>query len=376
MKEGGMTAPRPLPLTRRAALGGALGLTTAPALAALKPREEEPLIVRAKRVGLYYGAALATRHLGDPDFPDVFAEECGLLVPEYEAKWAQVQPEPGRFNFAPMDRLTAYARERHLLARGHTLLWHRSLPAWLGEAVLPSNAARLIQEHIGPTVARYRNRMHSWDVVNEAIEPKDGRADGLRVTPWLKTMGPRYLDVAFQAARAVDGDVLLVYNEYGLDYATENDEARRIATLKLLESLRGRGVPVGALGIQAHLGADNRPFDANVLRRFLADVAGMGLRIIISELDVADKALPADPATRDKRVAEEVKRYLETVLDERRVIAVLTWGLSDKHSWLNQAEHAKRADGLPVRGLPLDDEFNRKPMWAAMARAFDFAPVR
>jgi endo-1,4-beta-xylanase len=371
-----MAAPRPLPLTRRAALGGAFGLTTAPALAALRPREEEPLIVRAKRVGLYYGAALATRHLSDPDFPDVFAEECGMLVPEYEAKWAHVQPEPGRFNFAPMDRLTAYARERHLLVRGHTLLWHRALPAWLWETVLPANAARLIQEHAGPVVARYRGRMHSWDVVNEAIEPKDGRVDGLRVTPWLKTMGPRYLDIAFQAARAVDGDVLLVYNDYGLDYATETDEARRSATLKLLESLRARNVPVGALGIQAHLRADGTPFDEKVLRRFLADVAGMGLRIIVSELDVADRALPADPAARDRRVAEEVKRYLETVLDERRVIAVLTWGLSDKHSWLNQAEHATRADGLPVRGLPLDDEFNRKPMWAAMARAFDFAPVR
>jgi endo-1,4-beta-xylanase len=189
-------------------------------------------------------------------------------------------------------------------------------------------------------------------------------------------MGPRYLDVAFQAARAVDGDVLLVYNEYGLDYATENDEARRLATLKLLESLRARRVPVGALGIQAHLRADGSPFDAKALRQFLADVAGMGLRIIISELDVTDKALAADPIARDKRVAEEVTRYLETVLDERRVIAVLSWGLSDKHSWLTQAEHSKRADGALVRGLPLDEEFNRKPMWAAMARAFDFAPVR
>lgn len=369
-----MTAPRPL--TRRAALSGAATLTATPAFAALKPREEEPLIVRAKRVGLYYGAALATRHLADPDFPDVFAEECGMLVPEFEAKWQRLQPEPGKFDFTAMDRLMAYARERHLLARGHTLLWHRSMPAWVPETMIPANGARLIAEHIGPVVGRYRGRLHSWDVVNEAIEPREGRADGLRMTPWLKAMGPRYLDVAFNAARAVDRDVLLVYNEYGLDYATESDEARRGATLRLLESLRERGVPVGALGIQAHLDADERPFDATVLRRFLANVAAMGMRIIISELDVSDKTLPADPGARDKRVAEVTKRYLETVLDERAVIAVLTWGLSDKHSWLHQAAHSKRADGMPSRGLPLDDELNRKPMWAAMARAFDFAPVR
>ncbi len=371
-----MTAPRYPILTRRAALGGAAALSATSALAALKPREEEPLIVRAKRVGIYYGAALATRNLGDPDFPEVFAEECGMLVPEFEAKWQRLQPEPGRFDFTAMDKLTAYARERHLLVRGHTLLWHRSMPAWVPETMIPANGARLIAEHIGPVVGRYRGRLHSWDVVNEAIEPREGRADGLRMTPWLKSMGPRYLDVAFQSAREVDRDVLLVYNEYGLDYATEVDDARRDAVLRLLETLRGRGVPVGALGIQAHLGADERPFDPAVLRRFLANIAAMGMRIIISELDVADKSLPADPAARDKRVAEVTKRYLETVLDERAVIAVLTWGLSDKHSWLNEAAHAKRGDGLPARGLPLDDEFNRKPMWAAMARAFDFAPVR
>lgn len=371
-----MAAPRHKQLSRRAALAAVSGLVAAPALAALKPREEEPLIVRAKRVGVLYGAAIATPHLAEPDFAEVFAEECGLLVPEYEAKWQHLQPEPGKFDFTAADRLMAYARERHLLARGHTLLWHRSIPAWLAETIIPANAGRLISEHVGPVVARYRNRMHSWDVVNEAIEPKDGRVDGLRMTPFLRTMGPRYLDVAFNTARLIDRDVLLVYNEYGLDYATESDEARRTATLRLLESLRGRGVPVGALGIQAHLVADGRPFDANVLRRFLANVAGMGLRIIISELDVTDKALPTDRAQRDRRVAEEARRYLDVALDERAVIAVLTWGLSDRHSWLNQAEHAKRTDGLPARGLPLDDDFNRKPMWAAIAGAFEFAPIR
>jgi endo-1,4-beta-xylanase len=344
---------------------------------ALRPREEEPLAVRAARRGLVYGAATATRYFDeDPEFAEIFADECGLLVPEWEAKWTRLQPAPGRFDFTACDRLMAFARRHNQFFRGHTLVWHRAMPDWLPEAITPPTAERLLIEHVGPVVARYRGRVHSWDVVNEAIDPNSAGGDGLRMTPWLKAMGPRYFDVAFRAAAAADPDALLVYNDYGFDYATASDEARRRALLTLLEGLRQRQVPVGAVGIQAHLGADGRPFDTAILRRFLADLAAMGLRIIISELDVSDRTLPADPVLRDRLVADMVRRYLEAALDERAVIAVVTWGLADRYSWLHSFAGSKRADGLKSRGLPLDEDFNRKPVWAAMARAFDFAPVR
>jgi endo-1,4-beta-xylanase len=32
--------------------------------------------------------------------------------------------------------------------------------------------------------------------VNEAVNPKDGRADGLRNSPWLELVGPDYIEVA------------------------------------------------------------------------------------------------------------------------------------------------------------------------------------
>jgi hypothetical protein len=35
-----------------------------------------------------------------------------------------------------------------------------------------------------------------------------------------------------------------------------------------------------------------------------------------------------------------------------------------------------RTDKLPQRQLPLDADLKRKPMWTAMAEAFDNAPMR
>jgi endo-1,4-beta-xylanase len=165
-----------------------------------------------------------------------------------------------------------------------------------------------------------------------------------------------------------------VYNDYGLDYNTPEDEGRRVAVLRWLERLKSIGTPVHALGIQAHLRADETRFNPRKLRTFLNDVAGLGLKLIISELDVADNKLPKDVNVRDRIVAGVYEDYLSVVLDEPAVIALITWGLSDRSTWLSQ--HTPREDKAPVRPLPLDDQLNRKLAWNAIARAFDKAPRR
>lgn len=58
------------------------------------------------------------------------------------------------------------------------------------------------------------------------------------------------------------------------------------------------------------------------------------------------------------------------VLEEPAVIAVLTWGLSDRYTWLLTAQ--PRKDRAPVRPLPLDANLNRKLAWNAITRAFDY----
>ena len=58
---------------------------------------------------------------------------------------------------------------------------------------------------------------------------------------------------------------------------------------------------------------------------------------------------------------------------------VVTWGLSDRHSWIVRREtnQAKwRKDGLPSRPLPFDAELQPTPAFAAIAEAFAQAPYR
>lgn len=334
---------------------------------------------RAAAKGIIYGAAVRHDHLlQDAQYANCIAKECGMLVPEWALKWSApnkpLRPSPDSFDFSAADGMVKFANTHGMLFRGHTLVWHEAMPKWLREQGNNQNAARFLEQHIKTVVGRYAGKIHSWDVVNEAIQPADGRTDGLRLSPWLNWLGPDYISQAFRLAAAADPKAMLVYNDYGLDYNTSKDEAKRTAVLKLLERLKSQGTPIHALGIQAHLwGTENR-FSPQKLREFLRNVASLGLKIMITEMDVADKELPQDVTVRDRIVASAYEDYLTAVLEERAVIAVLTWGLSDRYSWLS--EFQPRKDGTSVRPLPFDAQMNRKLGWNAITRAFDKAPLR
>ncbi len=330
---------------------------------------ETPLGDRAAAKGLLFGAAVHTSYLLNAKFSARFAQECKILVPENQLQSKVIRPTPNTFDFTGADSLAQFAKTHGMLFRGHSLVWHLLLPDWFKERVNRQNAEQFLVQHIKTVARRYAGQMHSWDVVNEAIATYEGRPDGLQNTPWLEFLGPDYIDLAFRVAAEADPKALLVYNDYGLEY----DEAKRTALLKLLERLKSNGTPIHAVGIQSHLSGSDTINPKN-LRNFLSDVASLGLKILITELDVRDKELPLDVVVRDRIVARTYEDYLSVVLDELAVIAVLTWGLSDHNTWLSWSQ--PRPDGASVRPLPLDADSTPKLAWNAIARAFDSAPKR
>lgn len=329
----------------------------------------------AARKGLLYGAAANRASLeSDPAFASLFARQCAILVPEYEMKWSRLSARPGVYDFGSADWLAAFARRHRMKLRGHTLVWHSALPAWFQEVVTKGNAERVLIDHVTRVGKHFSGQIHSWDVVNEAVQVEDGRNDGLRNSPWLELIGPAYIEIAFHAAAEADPHARLAINEFGLDYASRYGRTKRRAVLRLLERLIGNGVPVHALGIQAHLRPGRNRFDPGELQKFLTDVAGLGLEIFITEMDVRDHFLPGPVSQRDEAVAEAYGEYLSAVLEVPAVTAVLTWGISDRYTWLRSREG--REDGLPLRPLLFDDELQPKPAWHAVARAIQAATPR
>jgi len=371
---------------RRRVLAAGLATLGAGTVSLLSPRGSAAATVALRKLaadkGLLYGTTIAAAQItSDRPFVDLVLQQAGLVVAENDMKWSIMnRGTRGDDDYGPADTVAAFALENDLALRGHNLLWHHRTPSWYFKLNSRSELERAIVEHIQAIVGRYRGMVHSWDVVNEPIEPKDGRPDGLRNGVFLEKLGPDYVDLAFHTARETDPAARLVVNDYDLEFDTPEQEARRTELLNLLQQMQRSGTPVDAVGIETHLScAGGPPFSASRLRRFLAELAGLGLTIQITELDVTDENAPADETVRDRMVADAYRRFLDAALDEPAVKMVVTWGLSDRHSWIVRRETHEskwRSDDLPSRPLPFDADLEAKPAFQAIARAFEHAPAR
>lgn len=384
------------PSSRRSFLKRSLALSAAAASPAwLKAAQADlgpsrisftgPDSLRAHAVarGLLYGAAvnpalldvdgLASGNTADP-YTQLITSQCNILVAENVMKWGPMRPTPTTFNFAPADRLMRFAALAGQRVRGHNLCWHQQLPTWFQATATRDNARKLLVEHIQTVTARYRGQMHSWDVVNEAVEPKDGRPDGLRNSPWLGLVGPDYVELAFQTAAAADPGAKLTYNDYDIELDTPEQSSKRGHVLMLVRRLKARNIPIHAVGIQSHLKAAG-PQPGAGLQTFLRELRKMGLDAYITELDVNTRGLEGGPEAQDFAVAQVYRNYLGLVLPEPNVPAALTWGITDAHTWLNESKEqwARREDGARQRPLPFDDKLQPVPAFVTLRSAIDAA---
>jgi endo-1,4-beta-xylanase len=344
-------------------------------------RAPDSLAVLARAKGIDFGTALAVDGLRDASYRSLVTAQCGILVPENELKLYALKPKrEAGFQFAGADRIADFARDNGMLLRGHTLLWNKNefMPGWAASHDFGSRAAagRWLEDYVAAVAGRYRGRIQSWDVVNETIDPKTGEP---RDTVLDRAVGPELIELAFHAAHAADPGARLAYNDY-MGWG-DGDAKHRAGVLKLLERLKAKGVPLHALGIQSHIANGDAgnvtafpEKDQREWRRFVDEVRGMGLDLLITEFDVNDTVMPADPAQRDAEAAALTRDYLGLMLSYPELKQVLAWGLSDQHSWLQT--WWTRPDRKPKRPTPYDVAYRPKPMRDAIAAAFRAAPER
>jgi endo-1,4-beta-xylanase len=198
----------------------------------------------------------------------------------------------------------------------------------------------------------------SWDVVNEPTA-EDG--DGYRDCLWRQAFGMDYVAQAFHHAREADPTAVLFLNEYNL----ESLPRKRASFLRLVEGLLKQGAPLGGIGTQMHMGYRQDPA---AIAPMMKDLAGFGLPIHVSELDVSTHGGRLDMTPVEARLQAQA-RLVGTLaeafmaLPARQRFAFTTWGLRDKDSWLRSPyQHGDPTN----RPLLFDDQGQAKPA----ARAF------
>lgn len=358
-------------------MSAALGaVAAAPAIAAPMGLQA----IAAER-GLLYGTYVRAEMIGsDRDYTRLVEREAGLISCSC-TQLAHLEPEQGRFDYTEVETNFAWAKERGIRYHGHNLIWGKSAPPWFGNLSDKAAAASALEKGVDAACRHFAGRFDAWEIVNEAIKLGDGRSDGLRRSAYLDKIGPDYLDIAFRAARAADPKTPLFYNDFGLECETPVQRDKRRVLLAMLDGFKKRGTPIDGVGLQSHLTyEDMQHFDEKQFGTFLDELTARGLKIAITELDVTDKGAPADIAKRDTLVADIYRRYLNAALANKAVTTIISWGLTDKNSWITSGvadyPEARRSDGLPGRPLAFDANGLPKPAYVAIAEALHGAPKR
>ncbi|MGC5330504.1 endo-1,4-beta-xylanase [Micromonospora sp. DT62] len=269
------------------------------------------------------GAAVDNRlYASDDRYRAALTSDFNAVTAENAMKWANLQPEPGRYDWTASDQVVALAQAHGQAVYGHTLVWHSSVPSWVSESWSRERLRSVLRQHVTTTVSRYRGKVWAWDVVNEVLA-EDGK---LRDSIWLRKLGPGYLTDAFRWAHEADPDARLFINDYG----TEGRTRKADGLFKLVRELRARGVPVHGVGFQAHLRSDNAPNDpTGNLRRF----AALGVSVAVTELDVRI----ALPATTEKLLDQALlyQHMLRACLAVPTCESFTVWGFTDASSWIS-----------------------------------------
>ncbi|MER6015352.1 non-reducing end alpha-L-arabinofuranosidase family hydrolase [Streptomyces bluensis] len=333
---------------RRASVLGLLAatilMTPGTATGAPDTVKASTLGAQAAQSGRYFGTAVAAGRLGDGTYTGILDREFNSVTPENEMKWDTTEPSRGSFNFGPADQIANRAQARGQRLRGHTLVWHSQLPGWVS-SIRDANTLRgVMNNHITTVMNRYKGRIHSWDVVNEAFA--DGTSGQLRSSVFRDVLGDGFIEQAFRTARTVDPAAKLCYNDYDIE---DWNAAKTQGVYRLVRDFKARGVPIDCVGFQAHFGTGGPPAS---FQSTLSNFAALGVDVQITELDIAQAPTTA---------------YANTVracMNVARCTGITVWGIRDSDSW--------RSGENP---LLFDRNGNKKPAYNAVLTTLGGTPT-
>src|ERR1700733_7916582 len=153
----------------------------------------------AQEKGLLFGSCLALKYFAQSAvYQQLFLTQCDVATPELHMKWNSLSSQPGVYDFSASDKLVAFCSSAHIKGRGHTLVWHEALPAWVIPQLTAGTGQAIMTDHIRTVAGHFAGKLYSWDVVNEVLDPGSHRSDGLRDGPWLQNCGVNYIEQAFR----------------------------------------------------------------------------------------------------------------------------------------------------------------------------------
>ena len=310
----------------------------------------------------YIGAAIGERQFLEKDVQStsILKREFNSISPENSLKWMYLQPEPNVFYFDIADKYVEFGMRNNMHIVGHTLVWHSQLADFMNKVKDSSVMVKHMQNHINTVVTQYKGKIKTWDVLNEALN-EDGT---LRESIFLNVIGESYIEQAFKLAEKADPNAELLYNDYNLC-----KPKKRAGVVSLVKQLKESGARIDGIGLQAHWNLKG-PSLKEIEKSIIA-YSDLGVKVSFTELDISVLPNPWElvgaevsqnfdeyigdekmnpypsklPDSVQNQLAERYESIFKLFLKHKdKIDRVTFWGISDRHSWLNNFPIKKRTN--------------------------------
>ena len=263
-----------------------------------------------------FGTSLRTEMFSDnveksdqKKYLQIAKELANSSVHEDALKWYSTESDRGQINYIDADRILAWSdRNYPLPMRGHNLFWEveRWSQPWLKQ-LSNDDLRQAVYNRATDICTRYRGRIVEYDVLNEMLHGNFFRS----------RLGDRIVDDMFARCAKADPQARLYLNEYDILNGKLVD-----AYAKQIRTLLDRGVPVGGIGIQAHI---RENISIGTMQSSIDTLAKLGLPIKITEVSVV-----ADTEDRKAQVLTDLYRV---AFANPAVKGITLWGFWEGAAW-------------------------------------------
>lgn len=255
----------------------------------------------------------------------------------YTSDWAfhwnnKLRPDIDTFDFSYPDSLVFIYDGKPEV---HHLIWggYNQIPNWLKNGDFNKDQLKeIIQKHVETVAARYKGKVATWSVVNEAFGTGDHNPSF-----WADRLGKSsdWIELAFQTAHKADPNAKLILNDSGIEFGDQ--KANQM--FDLVQGMKDRGVPIDGVGFQMHLNArdflSKEKMDTN-LRLFIETIEKykeIGVEVSLTEFDVAMDDISMRP---DEEATLQGSIYFNFIkaAKEHGVTNITIFGVRDDNSWL------------------------------------------
>ena len=237
-----------------------------------------------------------------------FTRYWNQITGENEGKWGSVEGTRDVYNWAPVDRIYAYARQNNIPVKAHTFIWGAQYPSWINNLSASETAAE-IEEWIHDYCTRYPDTKYI-DVVNEAVAGHQPAAYA------QKAYGNNWIQKVFQLARQYCPNSILILNDYN-NIRWQHNEFIALA--------KAQGNYIDAVGLQAH---ELKGMSAADVKTAIDNIWNqVGKPIYISEYDIGD--------SNDQVQLQNFQAHFPVFWNHPHVEGITIWGYVNGRTWID-----------------------------------------